>query len=258
METDEKLERLRRKIENRINSSYKKDDRFSAKELINILSEQISKYNLILVDKVEKDKNSLNRKIAKTRIINKKVPYIESITSIIHEDGTQELIVNFSCNNEFKGFARITKDLSVKFDFMKSEYSKSDILKVLRENIVNFIIYFNAMDSFCLEYPGFSYVWNGDSKDTYTQSINDGFISAKINLSDLSSTRATLYRTEDFELARMKSKKYGELYDYIDFYNDRMLVSLKVNEENLNPLYKEMVNHYRSENKNCSRRLRVK
>ncbi len=259
MELNKKIERLRNKIEERINAKHSnKNNELNAKELRDILSEQISKYNIILLDKVEQDTKLLNRKIAQTRITNKRVPYIDSITPTIYEDGTQELVIAFSHDGACKGFASVSKDLSVKFEFMQKGYSIPDILKLFKKNIVNFITYFNSMDSFYHEYPGFSYVWSRSENNLYNEEVNDGFINARFDLNNLSSTSAELSRLEDLQIARIRSIEYGELYDFIEYYNDSILSSLKVDEQSLNPLYRLMINQYRRENKGNSRRLRVK
>ncbi len=258
MEINKKIERLRYRIEERISAQSDKNDMLNAKELRSILSEQISKYNIILLDKVAQDTKMLNRKVAQTRITNKRVPYIDSITPTIYEDGTEELVIAFSFDNVCKGFASVDKNLNVRFEFMQKSYSIPDILKLLEKNAVNFITYFNAMDSFCHEYPGFSYVWSRSEDNFYNEEISDGFISARFDLNDVENARASLSRVEDLQLARIRSVKYGELYDYIDFFNDKILSSLKVDEESLNPLYRQMIKKYRRENKGNSRRLRVR
>lgn len=259
MDLNKKIERLRNKIEERISAKHSdKSNGLNAKELRDILSEQISKYNIILLDKVDQDTKLLNRKIAQIRITNKRVPYIDSITPTIYEDGTQELVIAFSYDGACKGIASVSKDLIVNFEFMKKGYSIPDILKLFKKNVVNFIIYFNAMDSFYHEYPGFSYVWSRSEKNLYNEDVNDGFICARFDLNNLSSTSAELTRLEDLQIARVRSVEYGELYDFIEYYNDNILSSLKVDEQSLNPLYRLMINQYRRENKGNSRRLRVK
>ena len=51
---------------------------------------------------------------------------------------------------------------------------------------------------------------------------------------------------ENQSLACDKTKKYGELYDYIAFYNEEVLGKTSINTNELNPFVKTCVEQYLS------------
>ena len=258
--TEIKVEKLKDKIEKRISNEniLDKSQVLNGLELQKILTHALSKYNAILINKVNNNIKILNRGIKFRRLFKSRIPNISSITPTINEDGSKELIISFSYNNICKGIAAIKEDMSVDFEFLKGRFSKRDTVDFLKTNYINFVTYFNAMTSFQLEYPGFSYSWGkeGPCKNKI-QNFNDGFVYAKFNLDDLDNTFIGLSDEDDLITACINSPKYGELYDYLDYYKYRFLSTLVINEEELNPLYKKIVNDSKLEKNNTIRVLKI-
>lgn len=256
-----KYDDLWHKINDRIDGANVRGEQgfTSALDLDYITKEAFAGYNAILNEKVSRDIKKLNKKISKARLFNKKVPYVSSLTPTIFEDGKEELSITFSYDNKCKGIAVIKRDLSIEFEFLRPKFSIEDTLEVLRKNYINFVAYFNALDSFSLEYPGISFEFGESSKDENNiQELHDGFISVKYDLSRPYRTRATLQNIEDLHTSRERNPKYGELYEYVEFYNTSILRSFKVNEEDLNPLFRQMLEKSKKVQKGQERVLRVK
>lgn len=250
-ETLEEAEVLRNKIEERITGFNLdgKEPKLSAFELGKYVEHAMSKYNAVLIDKVIKDTKKMNKAISRARILGKKVPYVSSITPTIYEDGSEELIITFMFEGRCKGIASVSKDMAISFEFMKPEYSIIDTVDILNKCYTNFVTYFNALDSFYLEYPNVSYDWGNEHRGlNNTQELDDGFIKVVINSNKSDNTRALLTNPHDYELARIRVPYYGELYDFVDFYNESIQKSFEVNEDKLNPLFKKIVEKSREEN----------
>ena len=249
-ETLEEAEILRKRIEERISglNLEGKEPKLNAFELGKYVENAMSKYNAILVDKVAKDTKKMNKAISKARLLGKKVPYVSAITPTIYEDGSEELVITFMFEGRCKGIASVSKDMAISFEFMKPEYSIIDTVDILNKCYTNFVTYFNALDSFYLEYPNISYDWGNEHQGlNNTQELDDGFIKIVINSNKKESTKALLTNPHDYELARNRVPYYGELYDFVDFYNANIQKSFEVNEEKLNPLFKRIVEKSKTE-----------
>jgi len=260
-ETLDKIEKLRLKVEKRIrgNNLENQNCTLNGKELNDMIVSAFSKYNVVLIDKVKNDTKSINKSIAQGRFFNKKVPYIASMTPTVYEDGRQEIIITFEVDHKFKGMAFVDSDLNITFEFLRGELSIQDTLKYLKKNNSNFETYFRVLGEFACEYQGFAYEFgNSDKNANDIYKIDDGFISVTFDLRKPEQTRATLSKMEDLELARIKSPKYGEVYDFVEFYNQSILKSISVNEDELNPLYKKIVEKSRSEQEDKGRVLKLK
>ena len=256
----DKFDILFKKINERIDGSNVEGEvTLNGLELSDMTRRSFAPYNAILNHKVYRDVKKLNRIISRVRLFNKKVPYISSLTPTIQANGEEGLVLTFSYEGRCKGIAVIRKDMSIDFEFMRPEYSVNDTIAVLRKNHLNFLTYFNALDSFALEYPGISFEFGAsiDNPNT-TLYLNDGFIGAKYDLNRPESNRAVLHNLDDMELSRVRSPKYnGELYDYVDFYNSDILKSFSINEEELSPIFKMIVEKQRKESQEGKRVQRV-
>ncbi len=259
-----RIEQLRGKIEERLTGENLVDQTvtLNGRELRDMLKDAITIYNELLGSRVEKNVKVLNRMIATKRLFNKKIPYIYSITPTIYEHGKEELTITFVIDDSCVGLAIIEKDMTIRFDFLKNNLSQRDTVELLKKNYMYFLMCFNALDSFRLDYPGIFYEWGPSSHPINNEQIlDDGFIRIHYDLNNIDGVHATLYSDEDLETSKIKTREYGRLYDYIDYYNDCILESFNVHEESLNPLYKQIVDKRRKEiekNKDTENVLRLK
>ena len=94
-----------------------------------------------------------------------------------------------------------------------------------------------ALQSFANEYPNTAYSWDRNNEIVNSQTIDDGFIHAEVDLNNLDNDTVSLSKFEDIELSIYKSKKYGELNDFIVFYSKSIAKSTPVDLYELSPLF---------------------
>ena len=240
-------------------------DSMSAYSLIKILKSTIGKYNNVFIVQSEGLRKVLNKSInRKNRSLfdRKNIPAIHSINSIIEEDGNRYMDIDFydskDSRQRYMGSAVIDEDRNITIDYLRDNYSVEDTEAFLRENIESFNYYFELMKLFSLEYPNMKYsfipsqvvnrTFSGRKEDNPENilEVDDGFLHAYIDINDLDASLITFSDIKDLDLSRTRSAKYGELYDYLDYYKEHYMNRLKVELKDLNPQFKQFVNGKKS------------
>ena len=109
---------------------------------------------------------------------------------------------------------------------------------------ITYVGYFSKLAEFTRKYPNTGCEWNDqypDMKDKF----EDEFLTAHFDLERIGSEALTFTKNEDQLLSNLKTKRYGELYDYVEFYRDSILCRTAVNIDELNPLYRTIVDKER-------------
>ena len=236
------------------------DKSLTAAELEYIVRGMFHDYNVVLNKKVEEDRTALNKKIRRTILTRKYIPYISSIIPTIKENGEQTIVVCFEYDHRCMGIANINKDMSIDFEFLKNGCSRENTVDMLNQNYTNFLIYFAMLDRFASEYPGVACEFGPDGASNNIQTLSDGFIDVKLNVGRDEIGSVMLKNSSDSGLAAIKTGKYGRIEDSVIAYRWDMMCTFKVNEEELNPLYKGMLDKYREqyvEGQGVNRVLRV-
>lgn len=260
-EEENKIKELRFKIEERISgrNATENEDTINIKDLKDILISEFGEYDSILLHQVEHEKDLLNRRIAKARIFKKKVPYIDSIVPSVYKDSDPKIIITFNEDGKIVGIASIDKGSELTIEYLKPNYDIKELIDILRKNKVNFLEYYNTLNKFSSEYPNINYEWSKENSNVYgSQVFDDGFIRVEVDLRNLNFTYAMLSKLSDYKLSRTNSPTYGELNDYIEFYNKNIMKSVVVNKDELNPLFRQAVKKSEERNKSQERTLRVK
>ena len=104
-----------------------------------------------------------------------------------------------------------------------------------------FCIWFGALEDFAVNFPGQEMSFGKNVKNSADQEISDGFIKCTISMTEPEKTMAGFNSTEEYMLAVKRTKKYGELYDYVVFYNDEIKAKTGIAVEDLNPFVKSCV-----------------
>ena len=116
------------------------------------------------------------------------------------------------------------------------------MLKVTGWSILLWYALLAVLETFKNTYPNIDYKWDINNPSEYDkQIINDGFIEAKVSLNKIPNLFASFSSKEDLILSRTNTKSDGEIYDYLEFYNDEILKKTEVNINDLNPLYREII-----------------
>lgn len=237
------FENLRVKIEDRLSRDNFVDngEEISLNTLQESLQGALGEYNKVFVDDTRELAKNINKQTFLNRVFKGDVPMVHSINPVILEDGNYYLEVLLSDRDgKYKGEAIIDKNFRVKFNFLKSEYSKEKTVQMLKNYSVKYINYFEKLINFSFEYPNTKCSW-GNQYDMAHQRVDDGFLVCHFYLDNLSSTSFSFSSMDDNNIARTRSKKYGELFDYIDFYRGKLLKNTSVNINDLNDLYQQIV-----------------
>lgn len=239
----EKFDVLRGKIEERIlgrNTVYN-DEVIDLHTLYELISKGMNKYNDVLVKDADKFARKLNKETFLNRVFKMEVPLIRQFIPCIDENGNRKIDVLMTNEDwRYRGYATIDDRCNVTIDFLRHDYSLDKTKFVLSKYPAKYIEFFNTLSEFEKDFPNTRCEWNS-SYEEMNQTFDDGFLKAYFYLERPDRVALGFSTLEDSELSRVKSKKYGELYDYIDFYKFRILKDININIDDLNDLYKKIV-----------------
>lgn len=242
----EKYDELYKKINDKINSEnvVDSDEEISVYTLTRLLNSGMSYYNHYFVDELNKIIIQMNKEISKLFFfkIRQLIPFIDRICPGIDEKGKEYISLYFTNldHSRIIGKAVIDKNLNINFEQLWYECDKDMTVKYLREYKDTFRILFSVLDTFIEEYPYMSYQWNNNNGKG-KENVDDGFNTASLYLEKPDSFALSFSEKEDLNIARNYSQKYGELYDFLEFYRDDISRKMKVNINDLNELYQIIV-----------------
>ena len=213
----------------------------SLKTVNDSLDSAFGSYNKCFVKDEQKFVKLVNKRIKRLNIFSNNIPYILDFCPSINEDGSYYIDVLFTDSDyRFKGKATIDTDFNINLDYLKDNYSKERLLKVLSDYKNIYASYFELLNNFKNEYPNTSYAWNADLSIGKLV-VDDGFNVAYLYLENTDHPVVSFSNSSDLSVSRYHSKKYGELYDYIDAFKYSILRKMKVNINDLNPLFQKVV-----------------
>lgn len=260
MKIENSFEDLYNRLEDRYKSNMVLDDEktISLASLVNSLESGIGSYNNTLIYSNSDIVKKLNKKIRLTSLnpfIKKNIPYINHVSSVVNENGEYFIDVCFcevdERGSKYIGDAVITSDGKINIDFLRKNFSIDDTKSFLNENNPMFTYSLKLLDEFTREYPNTSYEWIANAEDKkYSRltdkenpkkfEVKDELLHGYVDLDRLHSTLVTFSSLKDLDLSRTKSRKYGELYDYLDFYKEHYMRRISVDINELNDLYKKI------------------
>ena len=242
--TEDKIKDFKRRLFDRLNSKPVKNegDIISLSELREILNFELEEYNNMFFINLKKTINIINTKQGFLNLFNHDEVFISSIIPTI-KDNNCYLIINFCTLNGINlGSAQISFDYNKNIINGIEDYDNlSSVDRILVSNKKTFELYLNKLVDFNNYHQNLDYSWN-DSKPTEDiyHVVDDGFLYSIISLNEIPKVSVTLSNSEDILISRIETNN-GELYDYIDFYNDELLRKTAVNVNDLNPLYRKLV-----------------
>ena len=232
------------KIKEKLNSEdvINQKDEISAYTLNLAISWGMTPYNKILIDELAKKIKSINNRIDALNFfkmkLKNKIPYLYKVCPTINEEEEKYIEIFFTngYSNRSIGKVIIDKNMSIKFDYFSDEYDKEKVLNFLKEYQDIYEVIFNTLATFQEQYPNTPYQWNNHCK-AKSEEIDDGFNVIYFDLERAGNPTVSFSNQRDIEIAKTHSKKYGELYDYVDYYKKTISRKMKVNINELNPLY---------------------
>lgn len=133
-----------------------------------------------------------------------------------------------------------------KVRIVESTLSGSYVVEAVSKWKYAFCIWFGALEDFAFNFPGQEMMFGENIKNEVDQVIDDGFMKCTINVVEPEKTFMAFSDIKDYMLSVRRCKKYGELYDYVSFYNEEIKAKTGIAVEDLNPFVKSCVLSYLS------------
>ena len=259
--SEEEFANLLERVDERITKRnlHGETPELSALELDKITREFFKDYYEDLCKAVIDDVKKMNKKAKKSRFLGKAIPYIASITPSVYENGDEELMITFEDNNRYRGICAVQKDGAIVFEFMHPAYSIGDTIEFLHNYQAKFDSYFKLLDNFKEENPGFAFEFGpAASEENSVQRLEDGFISVKLNLNDPYGTKTSLQGSRDAFVGSQRCPGYeGYINEEVDQFSKSIMSSFPVNEDDLNPFFKRVLQRSRNEEPGPVRRMSI-
>lgn len=246
---DEKdIEEVRKKILKRLDSSIVESDEETTSfyNILEACKSEFEPYTIYFRDNINKYGNKLNRKSKLENAIGMKSL---SILYVVPEVINGKSRVDIYLQNSFEdkvGIVRIENDETLNLiDFDESLLSSKNNAKYINGLQRIFSPFLKVLNTFSENYDGIDYSWNVvNTNGEAIMDAEDDFLKGRINLNELSRSYVTLKDLSNMIVSSMKSKNYGIVYDYIEFYQDALMKRLPVRIDELNPLFRKILNKY--------------
>ena len=249
---DEKdIENVRTKILKRLDSSEVKydGDSLSLYDLLEACKNEFEPYTNYFRFNINKYGIKLNRKSRLENAVGKKSL---SIFCIIPEVVEGKARVDIHLQNAFGdkvGILRIDNEEVPSFIGVDDSLLPSILNKNNTEYFDNlqkiFSPFLKVLSVFIENYDGIDYSWNNVStNESAVLDAEDDLLHGRINLNDLNRSYVCLKNRNDMITSTLRSKKYGVVYDYVEFYSKEFMKRLPVRIDDLNAIYKKILNRY--------------
>ena len=248
MTKEERIEEVRLKILERLDSKPIEYDgeNISFYELAEACRECFAPYTSYMKGLIETCGRKINRKSTFENFFGKDVPFIYKVVPRIYNG---EELVNVYFNDRqgnYVGMSIINDNKNMEFrDFDEIRFTSRENVEFLESVKKYFSQLILILNYFKTAHPNIDYSCDEDDinqNDVFE--ANDGFFQARINLKKLYNQNLGLSNIDDITAATSRSKTHGIIYDYIDFYNEALQKRLNVNINDLNPIYRSLLNRY--------------
>lgn len=243
----EKYDDLYKRIIGRLNSSRIENTRevVSAKFVEDSVRYTMEQYNDSLIKNQAETIKLMNKSLGYTFFTSKgtkkEIARVVSIINKVTEDGNVYSVVVLEDGNT------ITLSGSYKNVYIvNSTLPSSQTINAVAKWKYAFCVWFGALKDFAVNFPGVEMNFGENVKNVHDQEINDGFMKCTVSMTEPEKTYSIFSSIEDYMLSIKRCKKYGELYDYVAFYNDEIKAKMGVSVDKLNPFVKSCVLNYLS------------
>lgn len=271
-----------KELNDRLKSRLVGGEKLNALQLKTMTIMAFSKYNKLLVRDVKKVQTKFNRHVAFLRLFGIKIPYFAHIIPSIGEEGTEIIKLFFEYDKRIKGIASLDTKGKLTFDFKNFDYDWDYMEDFLKSRIGYLGDFFDSLDQFKEEFPGFEFEFGTvECGCNATQVVDDGFLRAEFDLNNVGATRPSISKSfindgkssdgekslerDDILFGLLKEKialnvlpctnEYSQnqymrdfdLEQYLQLFDDKLLASMEVDEERLNPVFKRIVEKAREE-----------
>lgn len=238
----EKYDDLYKRIIGRLNSSRIENTRevVSAKFVEDSVRYTMEQYNNALIKNQAETIKLMNKSLGYTFFTSKgtkkEIARVVSIINKVTEDGNVYSVVVLEDGNT------ITLSGNYKNVYIvNSTLTGGQIVNAVAKWKYAFCVWFGALEDFAFNFPGVEMNFGENVKNVHDQEINDGFMKCTVSMTEPEKTYSVFSSIEDHMLSVRRGKKYGELYDYVAFYNDEIKAKMGVSVDKLNPFVKSCV-----------------
>ena len=219
-------------------------------DLSHACKKEFGVYSKFFKNNINKYGSKINNKSSLQTVMGIKVPFIDRVIPEI-KDGNELITIYFKDSSKNNcGQLVIDKDGNAKLNNLSVDrFNKKYLEELINKCLVCFSPLMHGLCAFNEEY-NMDFKWDSDrTNDKNTLRMSDGFITGIIDLNDTNKNAVTLTNVNDMYLASIKTELFGQLYEYIDFYNEEIQKRVAVNINDLSPLFKKIIDkHYDLDN----------
>jgi len=254
-ESLEKFDNLNRRVIQRENDPVVERDGniISAYELNQILKNAMTKYNEVLIKESNKLRNKMNIQSLANRLFKGSIPMIHSICPGVSEKGEKYIRVIFTdADKRYKGDAIISSNYQVYYNLLLPEYSEEDTTELLLSNPIKYFGIFSTLINFSNEYEGVNCEWNSNY-ELMNYEYTDDLFSVHYGLEDKNLPSLSFADVNDCRTSRdVEHPTKGTIDEYITepSRQDKFLKRISVDINDLNELYKSLVEKELNKTKN--------
>lgn len=238
----ERYDDLYKKIIGRLNSSRIQNNRevVSAKFVEDSVRYTMEQYNNALIKNQAETIKLMNKSLGYTFLTSKSakkgIARVVNIINKVTEDGNVYSVVVLEDGNT------ITLSGNYKNVYIvDSTLPGGQIIDAVAKWKYAFCIWFGALEDFAFNFPGVEMNFSENVKNVHDQEINDGFMKCTVSMTEPEKTQAIFSSIEEYMLSVKRCKKYGELYDYVSFYNEEIKAKMGISVDELNPFVRSCV-----------------
>ena len=228
-------------------------------DLLDICKSQIGYYNELFKNSIIPSRKVINLKSKFNSIFYGPSLLINDITLSVKDNEPLINILLSDTKGKYAGEMELLEKNNRMINFDENRYTKRNDVLFINDCIYSYEILLNKLDEFIENNPGVDYSWVFEKKlkkDERKIVVNDGFLSGTIYFDNLDKSFVSFQNINDITFATMKTKEYGTLYDYIEFYQDNFKKRLAVKIDDLDPFVKKLVRNYMF--KNNEKELKLK
>ena len=251
---NEKIENLYGRINERLNAEeIESNDSFiNIYDLNQMCIKQMNGLNKYFDESIKSKTKKLNFKYKFSNLFKESNNiYIYQVIPMIDEYNQPVIdIILANDKNRYCGELYVIGNEYRLENFDETRFKNKQNRDLILASYESFMELIPILNYFKSEYPNTSFKWDNQNPcETAVLDVEDDFLSCRINLNSPERTFLTLKSVDDILLATTHSKNHGKLFDYVEFYNEAFQRRLGVNVEDLNPMFKQIVEKSRKEDK---------
>ena len=245
---NEKIEELRKKIIGKLNEEafISNNEYISFFDLVKICNNEIGVHSKYFKNNIFENMTKINRKTKLGELFGRESFYICEVVPYV-SDNKSCVDILFSNNKGKYAFEMKMENEKYILTNGKCDLDNEKNVEYLDNCYNTFKPFIYELNEFKESNPNIDFKWDFESKKEDNKlKFNDGFLCGGIDLYDTSRSYVTLNDVSDLVFSTIKTKKYGTLYDYIDFFNDsfkqRFVVNIDELPENIKSIVKNHLN----------------